>query len=79
VRNEDEYLIRDFRLQNQTLPKYHINLAEVTALVHERTWIRRCARGGKRRALSNGPIDMKGESRDSARLDTSGMRADLVY
>jgi uncharacterized membrane protein YcaP (DUF421 family) len=69
VRNEDEYLIRDFKLQDQTLLKYHINLAEVTALAHERGFddVHEVESAV---LYPNGTIYMKGESHDSARLDT---------
>jgi len=69
VRDEDEYLIRDFKLQDQMFRKYHINLAEVTALAHERGFddVHEVESAV---LYPNGTIYMKGESHDSARLDT---------
>jgi len=49
--------------------KYHINLAEVTALAHERGFddVHEVESAV---LYPNGTIYMKGESHDSARLDT---------
>jgi uncharacterized membrane protein YcaP (DUF421 family) len=69
VRDDDEYLIREFSLQEPTLRKYHINVGELTALAHERGFddvheVQSAV------LYPNGTIYMKGESQDSGRLDT---------
>lgn len=68
VRDEDEYLIRNFILQEPMLRKYHINLAELTALAHERGYddVHEVESAV---LYPNGTIYMKGDSRDSTRLD----------
>jgi len=68
VRDDDEYLIRNFTLQEQMLRKYHINLAELTALAHERGYddVHEVESAV---LYPNGTIYMKGDSRDSVRLD----------
>jgi uncharacterized membrane protein YcaP (DUF421 family) len=69
VRDDDEYLIRGFAIQEDALRKYHINLGEITALAHERGFddlheVESAV------LYPNGTIYMKGESNDSARLKT---------
>lgn len=68
MRDDDEYLIRNFALQEQMLRKYHINLAELTALAHERGYddVHEVESAV---LYPNGTIYMKGDSRDSTRLD----------
>lgn len=68
MREEDEYLIRAFTPQDETLRKYHINLGELTARAHERGFddIHEVESAV---LYPNGTIYLKGESRDSARLD----------
>jgi len=68
VRDDDEYLIRGFQLQEPTLLRYHINLGELTALAHERGFddlheVESAV------LYPNGTIYMKGESRDSMRIE----------
>lgn len=68
VRDTDEYLIRNYVLQEPVLRKYHINVGELTALAHERGFddlheVESAV------LYPNGTIYMKGESRDSARLE----------
>lgn len=67
VRDDDEYLIRGFAIQEDKLRKYHINLGEVTALAHERGFddVHEVESAV---LYPNGTIYMKGESQDSARL-----------
>ena len=68
VRDNDEHLIRNYQLQDDVLRKYHINLGELTARAHERGFddlheVEDAV------LYPNGTIYMKGESRDSARLE----------
>jgi uncharacterized membrane protein YcaP (DUF421 family) len=65
---EDLYLIRGYKPQEDALRRLHINLAELTARAHERgfddlTEVEDAV------LYSNGTIYMKGESADSMRLN----------
>lgn len=80
--DRDVYLIRNHVLQEDELRKLHINVGELTARAHERGFddlheVHSAV------LYPNGTIYMKGESRDSARLDQilselEAMRRDLV-
>lgn len=82
IRDTDEHLIRDFKLQDAMLLKYHINVGELTARAHERGFddlheVESAV------LYPNGTIYMKGESRDSARLEAlveevKALRRDLA-
>lgn len=82
VLDDDEYLIRGFQLQETTLRRYHINVGELTALAHERGFddlheVESAV------LYPNGTIYMKGESRDSTRIDellkeVQALRRDLA-
>jgi uncharacterized membrane protein YcaP (DUF421 family) len=82
VEEADEYLIRNYQLQQAVLHKYHINVGELTARAHERGFddlheVESAV------LYPNGTIYMKGESRDSARLEAlvqevKALRRDLA-
>ena len=67
MQEHDVYLIRDFRVQEDTLRKLHINLGELTATAHERGFddlhdVETAV------LYPNGTIYMKGTSQDAAAL-----------
>jgi uncharacterized membrane protein YcaP (DUF421 family) len=68
LEDQDVYLMRGHQLQEGALRKLHINLGELTARAHERGFddlheVETAV------LYPNGTIYMKGESRDSVRLD----------
>jgi uncharacterized membrane protein YcaP (DUF421 family) len=68
LEDQDIYLMRGHHLQEDALRKLHINVGELTARAHERGFddlheVETAV------LYPNGTIYMKGESRDSVRLD----------
>ena len=68
VRDNDEHPIRHYQVQEDVLRKYHINLGELTARAHERGFDE-LHEVEDAVLYPNGTIYMKGESRDSQRLE----------